>query len=802
VLLLGVSACLAPPAEPLPPLSLEQAATDVDAPRPITPNDTALHPTRNEKSGPRVATDPGTGETLTVWAEDRTGVSSIWGARTDGAGAVIDEVGVLISAPLTGAFEPDVTYNGREYLVVWLEAGDGGSSVAGRIVPKQGPPGNLRTIITNDALPERPAIASVNDGGAGVSIVLWSEQGLVRGRPLVPQPLNFSLGAPFRLHPDSTVTSAPAIGGGAGLYAAWVQSPLDGGASHIAGAWLDVTGADAARLDRYDAAPGGTPLRLAVAVLEQQQTAMVLWEEAGAATRYPAWGFDGDAVTHRLVAENISNPQLTAMGREFASGWVEKATGNLVLSRFTRDGGAAPLARRLVSETKDFALAGDSKVAGNRIALAERVGVDTYDVIHWQRVAGDGGLVGNSPLRLSYSAARQVGAAVSAAGAEQLLAWVEERGSVVLVQTVIRASDGSFGTVRQVAAASMSDKRDVAVAYDGAGTWFVVWLEAAPAWSLVGRTVQADGGFGGLVVLRAGLAPKGRPSAAFWQDRFYVAMSDGRATLYGTDGLAVLSTALIGPAGVDDVTLAAGDGSLAAVYQLASGSLVLEYVRPLPARSIALTAAGDPSSQPAVTAGPLPGGCSVAWVAGAGPTAEVLLVSCDAGLGCGGAAGRTVPSADRPAIVTTYDGLAAIAGETGPFSSLGAVEVIGGTGYGPALLGLGARPAAAFGGGGRGVLAYQRFELDGTHNNFRVLARGLSTYDGGGQGFDAGAPADAGSTADGGPVPLPPDGGRPAPLPTSLSFGTCGCQSPGAGLLLLAALALARRRVTRTPARR
>jgi hypothetical protein len=56
---------------------------------------------------------------LVVWHDSRTGQADIYGSRVASDGAVLDSAGIIVSESATDELNPDITFNGTDYLVVW-----------------------------------------------------------------------------------------------------------------------------------------------------------------------------------------------------------------------------------------------------------------------------------------------------------------------------------------------------------------------------------------------------------------------------------------------------------------------------------------------------------------------------------------------------------------------------------------------------------------------------------------------------------------------------------------------------------
>jgi uncharacterized repeat protein (TIGR01451 family) len=107
-----------------------------------------------------------------VWVDDRGGTRAIYGARVDGAtGASLDPTGILLSPTASSEFTPAVSFNGSQYLVVWLgSAGIRGArvSTAGTVLD---PNGLALFMNANGNVPGAPDVASDGTGW----LVTWAD---------------------------------------------------------------------------------------------------------------------------------------------------------------------------------------------------------------------------------------------------------------------------------------------------------------------------------------------------------------------------------------------------------------------------------------------------------------------------------------------------------------------------------------------------------------------------------------------------------------------------------------------------
>src|SRR5260370_21974902 len=77
----------------------------------------AISAARGDQVAPAVVAS-GTND-LVVWQDGRGATENIYGTRVDGAGAVTDGAGFVISTGPNTQSSPAVTFNGNLFLVVW-----------------------------------------------------------------------------------------------------------------------------------------------------------------------------------------------------------------------------------------------------------------------------------------------------------------------------------------------------------------------------------------------------------------------------------------------------------------------------------------------------------------------------------------------------------------------------------------------------------------------------------------------------------------------------------------------------------
>jgi hypothetical protein len=127
-----------------------------------------------EQTSPRIAAD-GQGS-FAVWEDSRGGVSlAIYGTRLNWNGDILDSNGIAVAGQAFDHRAPDVTFNGRDYFVVWQDWRSGSNySVYGARVTSIGQllDSSGITIAGGGYFEERPAVTWGETDG----LVVWEDQ--------------------------------------------------------------------------------------------------------------------------------------------------------------------------------------------------------------------------------------------------------------------------------------------------------------------------------------------------------------------------------------------------------------------------------------------------------------------------------------------------------------------------------------------------------------------------------------------------------------------------------------------------
>jgi large repetitive protein len=151
-------------------------ARDIYAAR-VTPTGTVLDPTgilssttTSRQDNPSLAFDGV--NYLVAWEDNRNGNSDIYGTRVSSTGVVLDPQAIPICTEVAGQFNPAVTFDGNNYLVVWEDyRGDG--DIYGALVTPGGTvlQPNGFTIHSGDDVQETPDVVF----GGIFCLVVWTD---------------------------------------------------------------------------------------------------------------------------------------------------------------------------------------------------------------------------------------------------------------------------------------------------------------------------------------------------------------------------------------------------------------------------------------------------------------------------------------------------------------------------------------------------------------------------------------------------------------------------------------------------
>lgn len=538
---------------------------------------------------------------LVVWRSSGSGPgSTVYGARVSSGGTVLDSNGIAINSTTQDQYAPAVSHDGTNWLVVWFGSRIGfASTVYGARVSSGG------TVLDSDAFaissatqsPENPVVS--HDGTNW--LVVWTD---FRGG-LSPETLNGARVSSNGSVLDSIVistaerfSSAAVSYNGTNWFVVWAEGY--GGPSDIEGARVSSTGTV---LDSSG---------IIISVVASMQTHpaasydgrnwLVVWQEtrSGSADIYGAKvSSDGSVLDSRAIAISTATgdqtlPAVSHDGANWLVVWQDKRNGSntdIYGARVSTDGTVLD---------SDGVLIGPAPSRGNNFAPAVSHNGTSWLVVWQQRVS-----LGNPQVDFS---SRIIGARVAGSGA------VLDNGGIAIGGEVMAKGAGSYE----------ESEFHPAVSHDGTN-WLVVWpdFEYQSSLNIYGARVAGDGTLldSSRIVISAAIEDQERLAVSHdgtnwlvvWQDRrstgfdIYGARVSGEGTVLDSDGIAISTAApsQYSPTVSHDGTnwfvvwTEAGSGSTSGVYGTAvSGAGVL-----LDAEPSLLAQGTTPELSPAVARG-------------------------------------------------------------------------------------------------------------------------------------------------------------------------------------------------------
>ncbi|MEW6434877.1 MAG: cadherin-like domain-containing protein [Myxococcota bacterium] len=372
---------------------------DVQRARPLTPSlmgpgaafTVSMAP--NAQRAPAIAW--GDTGALLVWADFRGGVDfDVYGARLDRTGAVLDATGIAVATGASRQDEPDVAWNGTDYLVVWEHGDATGADLQAARVSAAGAVVDTTPIDVSSAVGAQrdPAVAAVGTD----FLVAWTD-----GRASASAPDVFAA----RVSGAGVVQDATGIPVSAAAGAQTNPAVVFDGTDALV-AWSDTRGTDA---DIYAARVSTTG-----AVLDT--AGVTLSDAMGAQTR----------------------PVLTRLGTQVLAAWCDaRGTPGQVYGTRVAAGAALDAAGLLLGRTGAAPCEVAAAWDGTNALLAWTTGVDAASVdLEGMRVDTAGQPVDMQALPLAVSPAADTHPAIACEGAKQCFVVWQRFDAAPAVQTV------------------------------------------------------------------------------------------------------------------------------------------------------------------------------------------------------------------------------------------------------------------------------------------------------------------------------------------------------------------------------
>ena len=409
-------------------------ASDIRGSR-ISPSNTVLNPNgivvaaaANAQAFPDV-TSNGTAS-LVVWHDFRTGAfADIRATRVTRAGAVLDPTGIVVSDAARDQFEPEVSFDGADYLVAWTDL-------------REGPLVELADIFASRVTP-----AGANLDGDGFAI---SAAGSGQFRPAVAT--------------NGTTTLA--------VWTDVRNADFDVEAARVnrSGVVLDPNGIVVTRAASVQSQPSvasdGTPTWSCRSPCDRQVCTSIAWY-SGVGERRRERGRRGAGTRRAGRGEgrvDTGSRSWTARFYEGPAGPPGRGEG-LVADR--------PCA---VAATKDPERNPSVASDGTNFLVTWTLLDDTFtEVARARRVSAAGALLGTSPVSLAPVTTDQLDPAVGFNGSRYLVVWTERHADIDIFGTQVTTNGATVGTRGFVVTDASEDQDEPDVA--GNGNFLVVWTD-------------------------------------------------------------------------------------------------------------------------------------------------------------------------------------------------------------------------------------------------------------------------------------------------------------------------------------
>jgi hypothetical protein len=431
-----------------------------------------------------------------VWSDTRSGSESdIYGARVTATGKVLDQEGIAITTAAHDQFNPDVTFDGENYLVVWEDERSGGESYSKRgdiYCARVAPSGE---VLDPESIPVsirgnregRPVIAS--DGAR--SLVVWrdhrEEQEHVygaridlSGNVLDQGGIPVTRGIYEQSSPEVTFN-------GTDYVVAWYQRHPDMGLNctrvSTSGEVIDPDGwVVSAQPDRSEF------LR---AIVSGEESALVMWSQSNPGQNRNIYGsrvtasatvLDPEPFPITLGPNQQLYPAAAASGAHFTVAWMDYRCGRRDIYATRIDDSGFTLDSYPVAVVTSGRVEGQHMAAAGTDGGALLVWVDSREgpeQVFGARVSSLGDVLDPEGFNLCQLADEVSDLAVASDGVDFMAVWTDRRGgnSNPRIYGNRIGRRGGAPNPNGVAISPAGKNEDPAIAF-GRDQYLVVWIES------------------------------------------------------------------------------------------------------------------------------------------------------------------------------------------------------------------------------------------------------------------------------------------------------------------------------------
>jgi len=446
-------------------------------------------PAAGDQAAPRIATDDTTA--FVVWYDRRSGTSyDIYGARIDEDGNILDPAGILIARGNSYDPNPDVAFDGTNYLVVWHYNETGNPyNIYGARVSKQGIVLDTEPFFISDATGTQMSPRVAFDGtnylvvwydSRGGSYDIYGTRVAQNGAVLNSSGIAISTATDYQYFPNVSFD-------GTNYMVVWQDQR--NGEYDIYGSRVDQ---DGIVLD-----PAG--IAISTASEEQNRPSIdfdgnnyfVAWDDYRSTSAYDIYGslitpdgtvLNGEGIPISTAADIQSSPSVSFDGTNYLVTWHDRRDGSNydIFGARVNHSGVVQDASGIHITNLDVqqVTAAVISYSGQWLTAWRDARNGNYNDIYGSRISASGTVTDEDGILISASAQMQGKPAAAFDGTNYLVVWQEDRGGGPPFDIYgMRITPGGYYLdTDPIPISTVSGSQEYpAVAFDNDSTYLVVW---------------------------------------------------------------------------------------------------------------------------------------------------------------------------------------------------------------------------------------------------------------------------------------------------------------------------------------
>ncbi len=514
-------------------------------------------PASGEQAAPCIASDDTSA--FVVWYDRRNGTSwDIYGARVDEDGNLLDPAGIFIANAGTYDPNPDVAFDGTNYLVVWHynESGDP-YNIYGARVSKQGIVLDSEPFAISEAtgsqMNPRAAFDGTNylvvwyDSRSGSSYDIYGTRVAQNGTVLNPTGIAISTATDYQYFPDVSF-------GGTNYMVVWQDQrsgTYDIYGSRVAqnGNVLDPTGIQIS---------GATDEQNRPSIDFDGTNYLVVWDDKRSGSEYDIYGslldtsgtvLNPAGIATSTAADNQQMPYVSFDGTNYLVAWYDRRDGSNydIFGARVNTSGTVQEPSGISISNIDVTQVTPAVISysGQWLVAWRDSRNGSYNDIYGSRISTSGTVTDPSGILIAASAQTQGKPAVASDGTNYLVVWQEDRGGGPPFDIYGMRIDSTGNELDGDAIAistNAGSQEYPAVAFDNDSIYLVVWQDnRSGTEDIYGCRVTTSGNVldGPGIAISTATGRQRFPSVAFDGTNFLVVWGDERNgvstdDIYGT----------------------------------------------------------------------------------------------------------------------------------------------------------------------------------------------------------------------------------------------------------------------------